>query len=774
VLGLPWFVIDTQATVSIFLDLKNDKIEGEVTSKDHKGEIDVLSMDFGVSSSTTMLKLGSPEFQDISITKYTDKSTPQLMHRLLAGQPISSAKIKFVETINGKEVPVVTLELKDSLVTSHSSGSSNSQDQPTENLTLNFKQFSVETFSYDGSINKGSSSIVTWDRMTGTGNLGGVNNDKPMISAIAGQTIDEDSFTAAIPFTITDPEAPAGTLTVSKSTNNPQVVPLSGITLSGTGRNRTVAIKPAPNAHGSAAIAITVTDAFGLTATQSFTITVKPINDAPTIQPIANQVTDQNKAVTTGINVGDIDTAAAKVKLTAVSGNPSLIPAANITFTGSGATTQMTLNPVSGATGSALITLSANDGAADSSSVSFTLTVNRVIPSGPTDINWQVSPLVAENSAEDTAVGTLVTSDPNHSGSQITYTLPDSAGGRFKVGSLGNILVANGSLLDFETSPSHSITVRATDPDGNVYDKVLQIQLSNVNEAPVIASTPLGTVSQYGSMRIAGLSIGDPDAGSAEISVSFAVSGGSLYLDQSGVLEGRVSGNETNSVTVTATITDINSVLGANGLTYYSFVEQGGTYSLSINANDLGNTGSGGPKSASTTLNITVTPGQVSLLAQNRERQNTSLPSGLVVAPTPFGQWQQEHFTTQVGDLSVSGPNADFDKDGIANLLEYGVGSDPTDAADGQGLVVFTEETVEGIAYPAIRFKRLIGKLDPSLIVKAELATDQFNWRSDPGDTVEVRSSPLSETHEEVVIRSSLPIHAEVRQLMRLRFALEP
>ena len=748
-LGLPWFVIDTHATVSIFLDLNKDSIKGEATSPGHEGEIAVLSLSFGGSSTSTFLNPGKSNLQDIGITKYTDQSTPDLMSRLLTGSPLSTARIEFVETITQKEFPVVTFDLKEVLVTSHASGGTNDQNRLTESLTLNFEQISFETFSYAMDGGQTANSIMTWDVSTATGTLGGTSNAPPTISAIGTQTVNEDSSTNAIDFTIDDPETPAGSLTVLRSTNNPQVVPLSGIALGGTGASRNVTITPAPNANGSATITITVKDGFNLTATHAFTVNVTPVNDAPTIQAIPNQVTDQNQALTTGINVNDVDTAAANVTLSVVSGNPSLIPAANISFSGGGKSTQMTLTPVTGQTGTAVITLTANDGAANSAEVSFTLNVNAVTPTGPTDIQWLVAPVIAENSVMDTEIGSLVTSDPNHSNSQITYALLDSAGGRFKLGPLGSILVDDGNLLDFESSPSHPITVRATDPDENAYVKVLDIHLSNVNEAPVITTTPLGPVGQGGSLPLTGISIQDPDAGSAAINVVFGITSGNLHLDDSGVLAGSVVGNDTHSVSVSASTTDINSVLAAEGLTYSAVGVDFDTYPLSILVDDQGNTGSGGPRNASASLDLTV-------------------------APSPFNQWRQEFFPTQLGDPSISGALADFDKDGIANLLEYGVGSSPTDPADGPGLVEFVEEDVEGVAYPAIRFKRLIGELDPSLIVKAELATDQFNWRTDPGDTVEVRTTPFNETHEEVVIRSSLPISAEVRQLMRLRFSLEP
>jgi hypothetical protein len=44
---------------------------------------------------------------------------------------------------------------------------------------------------------------------------------------------------------------------------------------------------------------------------------------------------------------------------------------------------------------------------------------------------------------------------------------------------------------------------------------------------------------------------------------------------------------------------------------------------------------------------------------------------------TPFQAWQQEQFTSQAGDASVSGPLADPNANGFVNLLEYAFKLDP-------------------------------------------------------------------------------------------------
>jgi VCBS repeat-containing protein len=79
----------------------------------------------------------------------------------------------------------------------------------------------------------------------------------------------------------------------------------------------------------------------------------------------------------------------------------------------------------------------------------------------------------------------VVASDVD-SGDAFTYTLVDTAGGRFAVNSsTGMVTVANGSLLDFESATSHNITVRATDLAGATFDKVMNVQVTNVNDTPV-------------------------------------------------------------------------------------------------------------------------------------------------------------------------------------------------------------------------------------------------------------------------------------------------
>src|SRR6185436_16689991 len=152
-----------------------------------------------------------------------------------------------------------------------------------------------------------------------------------------GQTINEDGTTGALTFTVGDGETAAGSLTVSGSSSNPALVPLSGIVFGGSGANRTVTVTPLANQFGTATITINVNDG-QLNASDTFLLTVNAVNDTPTISNIADQSTSVGVAIgPINFAVADVETTAASLTLTGSSSNPSLVPDGNITFGGSGA-----------------------------------------------------------------------------------------------------------------------------------------------------------------------------------------------------------------------------------------------------------------------------------------------------------------------------------------------------------------------------------------------------------------------------------------------------
>ncbi|WP_315975115.1 cadherin domain-containing protein [Microvirga yunnanensis] len=93
------------------------------------------------------------------------------------------------------------------------------------------------------------------------------------------------------------------------------------------------------------------------------------------------------------------------------------------------------------------------------------------------------SSTVAENSQSGSVVGSLSASDPDVNETH-TYVLLDNVGGRFALqgNSLSGyqLVVANGTLLDYEQAASHQLTVRVTDHSGATFDKRFTISLADV------------------------------------------------------------------------------------------------------------------------------------------------------------------------------------------------------------------------------------------------------------------------------------------------------
>ena len=97
---------------------------------------------------------------------------------------------------------------------------------------------------------------------------------------LGAQTVNEDTATGPIPFTVGDVEPAAGSLTVSGTSTNTTLVPNGNIVFGGSGANRTVSITPAANQTGTATITVTVSDGT-LTTVHPFLLTVTAVNDAP-------------------------------------------------------------------------------------------------------------------------------------------------------------------------------------------------------------------------------------------------------------------------------------------------------------------------------------------------------------------------------------------------------------------------------------------------------------------------------------------------------------
>jgi hypothetical protein len=134
----------------------------------------------------------------------------------------------------------------------------------------NTKQYLVTSADGAATFNAGSPDYTVWPRIAYNAVPG---NFAPTITDIASRSIAVNTSTGAVPFTIGDTQTPPASLTLSKASSNPALVPVAGIVFGGSGANRTVTVTPAANQLGSATITVTVSDGT-LTMSDTFVVTV--------------------------------------------------------------------------------------------------------------------------------------------------------------------------------------------------------------------------------------------------------------------------------------------------------------------------------------------------------------------------------------------------------------------------------------------------------------------------------------------------------------------
>jgi hypothetical protein len=101
-------------------------------------------------------------------------------------------------------------------------------------------------------------------------------NVAPTVSAIGAQTIDQDTSTGNVSFTVNDDSGP-GAVTISAISSNAALVPADGIALGGTGGSRTISLTPVEDATGQTNVTISARDPQGLTTNATFALTVRAV-----------------------------------------------------------------------------------------------------------------------------------------------------------------------------------------------------------------------------------------------------------------------------------------------------------------------------------------------------------------------------------------------------------------------------------------------------------------------------------------------------------------
>src|SRR4029077_12582838 len=121
--------------------------------------------------------------------------------------------------------------------------------------------------------------------------------------------------------------------------------PNANIVFGGSGSNRTGSVTPGGNQVGSATRSITGSGGIA-SVSDTFVLTVNATNTPPTISDILNQSTPEDTAIgPIGFIIGDLETPAGSLQLSASSSNPTLVPNGNIGLGGAGSARTIAVTP---------------------------------------------------------------------------------------------------------------------------------------------------------------------------------------------------------------------------------------------------------------------------------------------------------------------------------------------------------------------------------------------------------------------------------------------
>ncbi len=174
----------------------------------------------------------------------------------------------------------------------------------------------------------------------------------------------------------------------------------------------------------------------------------------------------------------------------------------------------------------------------------------------------------------------------------------------------GAVAIAGGGALVTYTPNANffgadSFTYTISDGNGGFATATVNVTVNGVNDAPTVAApAAIGVVEDVPS-PLAGFVLADVDAGANPVTATFTVPRGALTAAASG---GVAVGGTATALTLTGTVGDINAFIAGGNLRYATALDDTAPVALTAGVNDLGNTGAGGALAApsvNVTLNVT-------------------------------------------------------------------------------------------------------------------------------------------------------------------------
>jgi len=424
-------------------------------------------------------------------------------------------------------------------------------------------------------------------------------------------------------------------------TNNPALFAAPPtITISGPAGNQVGALTfaPNPNANGTAVVTVRLQDDGGTnfggqdtSPPQTFTIVVRPVNDAPTFTPLVTTSIDiledapqQAIQFATDILAGPPNESSQTVSFLLSNSNPSLFAATNggIAPTIDPSTGILTFRPATNAFGSAVLTATLRDNGGTTnggidSSVPYVFTINVLPVNDAPSFTRGANQTVNEDAPAQTIVNwaTGISPGPNEAGQVVAFQVSNDNNALFSV----QPTISSTGTLTYTPAPNAfgtaTVTVSLVDNGGTANGgvdtsapQIFTIIVNPVNDAPTLTLPSAQVTAEDTPINFTGpigIFLTDIDSGSNPIDVTFRVNNGTINLPSTNGLTVSSGANGSSSVTFRGTVSDLIAAIAS--VVYTPNSNFSGSDTLTVTVNDRGFFGSGGARTAVGTVGITIT-----------------------------------------------------------------------------------------------------------------------------------------------------------------------
>ena len=575
-----------------------------------------------------------------------------------------------LQTVNLSGITSGASNQVQTLVVTASSSNTGLIPTPTVNYTspntTGSITFTPVTYSYGSATitvtvnNGGASNNIVTQSFTVTVNP---VNQPPTLNSLANLSINENAGLQTVNLSgITSGASnEVQTLTVTASSSNTGLIPTPTVNYTSPNTTGSITFTPVPNAFGSAIITVTVND--GGTSNNvvscTFSVIINPVNQAPTLDPLANVTINENAGLQTvsltGISSGATNQVQPLV-INASSSNPGLIPNPTVNYTSPNTSGSITFAPVTFGFGSAIVTVTVNNGGVSNNIISraFTVTVNPV--NQPPTLNSLANLNINENAGLQTVNLSGITSGASNEVQTLTvtasssnpsliptptvnYTSPNTTGSI----TFTPVAYANGSAVI-------TVTVNDGGASNNIVTQSFTVTVNPVNQPPTLNS-------------LANLNINE-NAGQQTVNLSGITSGASNEVQ---TLTVTASSSNTGLIpTPTVTYTSPNTT---GTLTFTPVASAYGTANISVTVNDGGLSNNIVTRSFTVTVNQVDSPPTISSITNLVIAMNTSTPA------IPFTINDLE---TPASSLTLSGSSDNTNLVAVAGIVFGGSDSDRT------------------------------------------------------------------------------------------------